>query len=328
MGIRLSNRRKSHFSSLPEGKAPLPKGIGFARILYYAFLAAIIAYVLYYAATRLYFIRASALIAPEQIVVKAPRRSQLTRIEVERGQMVRPGQPLFAARHIADGVEDALAVERLRASRDREQKQATLAALLAELKQQQAIQAQLKADRMLELNRERIGEAVRIDLGVAELKGRIAGLNAEIAAYERFHASLATTSARHEATLDYTVTSPVSGPVISVARNASEYVREGDTVVIIEDPQRSRIQAYFDQSAVHHIAPGRLATLHFADGGEASGRVLRIYSAADDESQPLRHDYQPIKAHAVVEIEPLEVDSTRLRQYRNMEVEVRMRRWP
>lgn len=327
MAIRLSNRRKASLSSLPEGQPRVPGAINLSRYAYYLVIALVFGYVLYYTGTRLLFVQGRAIISHEEITVKAPRPSLLKAIDVAAEARVSAGQRLLFAEGVAENIDDALALEALRAGRDQAQKAASLAALGAQLREIRKIQGELRLNRALELNRDRIGEAVRLDVTAAELEARIAGIRAEIAAYEGFRTGLAGEKARLAQSLQYEIAAPVAGQVVTVLRRPSEFVRQGETVLILKADKSYRTLAFFDQAALESLAVGHSVVLKFPDGSKGEGTIKRVHSAADDVSELLRENYRPVQPEVVAEIAPLNLGEEQLERFRNMEVVVEARRW-
>lgn len=327
MAIRLSNRRKASLSSLPEGQPRVPGAINLSRYAYYLVITLVFGYVIYYTGSRLLFVQGKAIISHVEITVKAPRPSLLRTIDVASETRVSAGQRLLFAEGVAESIDDALALEALRASRDQAQKKASLTALSTQLQEIRKIQGQLRMNRVLELNRERISEAVRIDVTAAELEARIAGIRAEIAAYDGFRTGLAGEKARLVQSLQYEIAAPVSGQVVTVLRRPSEFVRQGEAVLVLKADKSYRTLAFFDQAALGSLAVGHSVALKFPDGSKGKGTIKRVHSAADDVSEMLRENYRPVQPEVVAEIEPLNLGEETLERFRNMEVVVEARRW-
>lgn len=297
------------------------------RLAYYLLLAGVASYLLYFAANRVFFIRANGYIAPDRLIMRADRGLVITRLDLARGDSVVKGRLLYEARAVTEGVSDSLTLESLRSERDLAQRKALLPILQAERSRKQALLLEMRRARALELNRERVLEMSRMETDIAELGVRVASLQAELAALRGAGAAVTERGRRRDQSQWLQVTAPLDGRVLAVERRPAEFAREGEAVMILENPSRVGVIAYFDVKEVRHLRVGKSVDIRFPDGTHGGGVIRRLYSAAQDEVSPLRRDYQPIEVVIKAEIETLDVANDKLVRFLQTDVQVQTGRW-
>jgi HlyD family secretion protein len=89
-----------------------------------------------------------------------------------------------------------------------------------------------------------------------------------------------------------TITSPLSGVVISRDRNVGDLLSPGTSLLQLVDPESIILSARLDESVMGIIAPGQMVAVHFASAphDEISGSVLRVVRLVDQETREFTVD--------------------------------------
>ena len=89
-----------------------------------------------------------------------------------------------------------------------------------------------------------------------------------------------------------TITSPLSGVVISRDRNVGDLLSPGTSLLQLVDPKSIILSARLDESVMGIIAPGQTVAVYFASAphDEISGSVLRVVRLVDQETREFAVD--------------------------------------
>ncbi|WP_348645424.1 efflux RND transporter periplasmic adaptor subunit [Mesorhizobium sp. RMAD-H1] len=143
----------------------------------------------------------------------------------------------------------------------------------SQLRSAQARVNSLEAD--LQGLRDLEGQGYATESGVRDLESQLAEARASLQSIR-------------EEILDTTIEAPIPGVVNDVFANAGETLGAGTAVLRIVDNSPLRITLYISQRDIGRVDVGRVATVSFATGDLAKGRVCFVASAADPETRTFR----------------------------------------
>lgn len=329
--MRLRNR-KSYVTTLPEGAPEKKPAMSLVRLLYFAGLAFVLLYLLFYAAQRLVYVEAAGYVAMERHLLQTDRKGTIRGLELRAGEAIQRGQRLFRIeQEVVEDRRGAAVGERLKMRREIGLKQAELAALEREIEGRVARQKHLAQLKLLELDRERYREFALLERELAGDRLKAEGLRQELAALRGYQGGLGGLEGYRRYTESTPFASPFDGFVYRVEKGEHEFAHEGDTVLVLEDAGQVRIHAYFSLEDLPRLRPGKAVELMLPDGHSAPGRIARLDSASAEHADKLSKGYQPLEALVRVEITPLEAAGTPARidwrRYNQLDVKVRFKAW-
>lgn len=97
---------------------------------------------------------------------------------------------------------------------------------------------------------------------------------------------------------------PISGVVAKIARQKFEFVKQGDEVLELADPNSVKLKAFFDRTTLEHVTVGKEAEVVFEDGTRSTGMISAIGSAAKEHPDLLKKGYLPLEIYILVELTP------------------------
>ena len=227
--------------------------------------------------------------------VGASLQGAITRLPVDRNDLVRVGQILaeVSAQDVKAGLDAAIAshraaqnaVEGARAEVIRAE--ATLRNARATLLRQQELQASgALAQSALD------AAQTAADQAAADLARALSALRQS----EAQQAAAQATVAANRALLDKSVVrAPIDGVVIARHMNLGDLAAPGNPIVEIVDPASIVITARFDESAIAAVQAGQAASIRFLSqsGPQIAGRVHRIGREVDGETREFTVDVAP-----------------------------------
>ncbi|MEW5769024.1 MAG: HlyD family efflux transporter periplasmic adaptor subunit [Pseudomonadota bacterium] len=326
--MRLRNR-KSHLTTLPEGKPPRKPAMSLVRLLYFGALLAFLAYLLAYAWERMLYVEARGHVAMQRHLLQTDREGILRGLTLRVGEAVRRGQPLFRIeQEVVEDRRDQAVWEDLKVRREIGLKRAALAALRTEIADRQARLDQLAQLRLLELDRLRQREYAALAQELAADRIKAAGLAEEIAALQGYLGGVRGQGVYRRQIAAMTYASPFDGFVYRLEKGEHEFAHKGDTVIVLEDAREVRVVAYFALEDLPSLKPGRRLEILLPDGQTHMGEIERIDSATLDHEERLARGYEPLEALVRVQIRPdarpADID---WRSYNQLDVKVRFHSW-
>lgn len=136
-----------------------------------------------------------------------------------------------------------------------------------------------EAEANLRRLRRELGAARQLERRGVATPQRVRQLEAETAAAE---AALARV---REEIDDTTIGAPFAGIVNNVAVEPGEYVAVGGEVATVIDNDPLHVAAEVSQQAIGRVKPGAVATVRFATGRAARGRICFVSAAANPETR-------------------------------------------
>lgn len=326
--MRLRNR-KSYVTTLPEGVPEKKPAMSLVRLLYFAGLAFVLLYLLFYAAQRLFYVEAAGYVAMERHLLQTDRKGTIRGLALKAGDAIRRGQPLFRIeQEVVDDRRDAAAWERLKMRREIGLKQAELAALERGIEDMAQRQQHLAGLKLLELDRDRHREFALLGRELEGERLKALGLRQELAALRGYQGGLGGLEGYRRSVEATPFHSPFDGFVYRVEKGEHEFAREGDTVLVLEDAGQVRIHAYFSLEDLSRLRVGKPVGLVLPDGTSLAGRIARLESASVEHPDKLSKGYQPLEALVRVEIAPAEAPARiDWRRYNQLDVQVRFKAW-
>ncbi len=103
----------------------------------------------------------------------------------------------------------------------------------------------------------------------------------------------------------YELRAPIHGVVAEVFRSEGEVLRQAEALARLVDPSSAYVEAWFPPSARARIAPGRGATVVFADGSTAPARVEAVDPALTPLPPEYQKRYEPVRRALRVRLRPL-----------------------
>lgn len=282
----------------------------------------------------------------EFVHLASPFAGRLERLNVERGQQVAAGAPLFALETDEESTARAQAVAQLDAA------QAELAdlqtgrrppeidAVRAQLAQAEAAaqrsaaalardeaqlrigaipQAQLEQSRATaQADAARVRE-LRSDLAVARLPGREARRGAQQAQVEAARAALAQADWRLSRKA---IAAPAGSLVYDTLYRQGEWVPAGSAVVRLLPPGNVKVRFFVPEAAVGTLRPGQAVRLHCDGCGAAIAATIRYVSSQAEYTPPVIYSNETRrKLVFLAEARPAPADAPRLHPGQPVEVE-------
>lgn len=127
-----------------------------------------------------------------------------------------------------------------------------------------------------------------------------------------------------------TIRAPLDGRVALFYTEVGRFCPKGASLLALaRKPGQMRINGYFPLDAQPQVQPGAQIRIDFPDGYRTTGIVARAYATALPEPVKVTHKYVPVEVALKVEIHPLtEADAKRWAAYDQMDVRLKVRRWP
>jgi multidrug resistance efflux pump len=127
-----------------------------------------------------------------------------------------------------------------------------------------------------------------------------------------------------------TIRAPLDGRVALFYTEAGRFCRKGASLLALaRAPGQMRINGYFPLEAQPRVKPGAQVRIAFPDGYRSTGIVARAYATALPEAVKVTHKYVPVEVALKVEIHPTtDADAQQWAAYDQMDVRLKVRRWP
>lgn len=127
-----------------------------------------------------------------------------------------------------------------------------------------------------------------------------------------------------------TIRAPLDGRVALFYTEEGRFCRKGaGLLALARTPGQMRINGYFPLEAQPQVKPGAKIRIAFPDGYRTTGIVARAYATALPEPVKVTHKYVPVEVALKVEIHPTtDADAKRWAAYDQMDVRLKVRRWP
>jgi multidrug resistance efflux pump len=127
-----------------------------------------------------------------------------------------------------------------------------------------------------------------------------------------------------------TIRAPLDGRVALFYTEEGRFCRKGASLLALaREAGQMRINGYFPLDAQPQVEPGARIRIKFPDDYRTTGIVARAYATALPEPIKVTHKYVPVEVALKVEIHPTtEADARRWVAYDQMDVRLKVRRWP
>ena len=324
--MKLRNR-KSYITTLPEGTAPTNVKSKITQLVYFSILGLIVAYLVYIAAGRLFYLNARGQVEIEKTLISSTRGGHISSLKIKEGQQLQKGDLIV----IIDALKQCIPEENRQLQKLRldiglnEQRIVLLKAKQAELAR---LQRGGELRRALELERESVAygrqfwreqnklasdlalTGKELELQRARLKGMEKNMRNQIVPAE----------CRAEV-----IRAPFAARVQVVRRRVQEFAKRGEAIVILtRNHAPVRIEAYFTEDELKYINMGKQIDVTFPDGVESTGVVKAIYSSAYSVPEREWKGYRPLTTGVRVHLFPINKnEEIHWKQYDRMEVRVR-----
>jgi len=324
--MKLRNR-KSYITNLPEGTAPANVKPKITQLIYFSFLGLIVAYLVYIAIGRLFYLNARGQVEIEKTLISSTRGGHISSLRVREGQQLKKGDLIVridAIKQCTPKINRPLQKLRLDIALN-EQRIALLEVKQVELNKLQR-GGQLR--RALELERESVSYGKQFWREQNKLTSDLALTGKELELQrdqlkdmeKNMRNQLVPAECQAEV-----IRAPFAAQVQVVRRRVQEFAKRGDAIVILTRNQAPvRIEAYFTEDELKYINLGKQIDVTFPDGVESTGVVKAIYSSAYSVPEREWKGYRPLTTGVRVHLFPInENEKLHWKQYDRMEVRVR-----
>jgi multidrug resistance efflux pump len=319
--------KKSHFQTLPEGKAPrriLPVVL---KTLYYLLLLGIIGGIGYVVGLRYLYFSGRGQVEIEKVSISSHHGGRIETIARQAGDSISPGETLAVIDTGIECPEKEPDLRLVRLAYDIRLKQAERD---IHLKRLESLDKEQNVDilpRALEIGDafkrrqyRAIGDEIdRLKQKANLLEAEIATKREELAALER--ASTVETDVFCGAE---TIRSAISGSVYHVIHRPGEYVKKGAPLfVVIPHNADVLVEAFFDRKHLSYISAGQQMTIEFPDRSTSTGEIVDYMSSASYFAERYQKDYLPVEAQLRVNLKPVDGNAKRRwKRYDRMDVKV------
>jgi hypothetical protein len=121
------------------------------------------------------------------------------------------------------------------------------------------------------------------------------------------------------------IDSHFEGRVDKLCKKVYEYAYRGENLLIVEDPKKIIIKAFFESQFYNYLYEGKQVLIEFPDGKAAYGIIKKIYSSALQNTSMMKLAKGSIKIMTDIEPES-DTDINTWRQYIGMELSIRINR--
>ena len=322
--------RTSYMTTLPEGVAPKSALSRMAKWLYIVFILTLVGYLVYLGGTRVLTINARGIVEIDHISISSSRGGMITDIPVIAGQPVVAGdslvtlEPSRRCRDMFDVRGDKLQFQ-IQMSKTK------LDGLLAELQAAKSSMVDEGIRRALEVERDYMRKNKKLRANSSALLLKIGKRKQEIKVQQRQlvkHKNQLADRELDEVCKSETVTSPISGTVLSLRKHRHEIVARGDTLLrLMPDNAIVYVDAFLDSEDMKHVGKEMVLDVEFPDGKTTQGVVESIKSAAQEGLTHNWSGYSPSPGNIIVRLTPRDSESKSLwMRYLRMEVKVKGRK--
>lgn len=330
-------KKQSYLNSIPEGSPRKRRMVFLAKILYFLIIGAVIGYIITYFIIHHYlFVFTTGQIEAEKFYVQAKQDCEIIKYYVQKGQKVKIDQPLveLESQKSNDAKKRYLYSEKIGNDLKLSQIEAKIDVLEEHLNEKlkemqkallfKSIRKEKENDHTILSSKSRQYPEIKKDIQETKLKIRL--LEAEKFQLTKHHRKLNNEDTIAE-NFKYTetITSHFKGRVDKLCKKVHEYAYRGENVLIIEDPKRIIIKAFFESQYYNYLFEGKQVLIEFPDGKSAYGVIKKIYSTALQNTTLIRATKGSIKI--MTDIEPdsdVEIDAWK--NYIGMELTIRINR--
>lgn len=292
-------KRQSYLNSIPEGSPRKRKIVFLSKILYFVIIGSAVAYIITYFVLNYYlFIFTTGQIEAEKFYVQAKRDCEVTKYFVKKGQKIAVDQPLVEIRtqQSNDAKKRYLYSSKISNNLELSQIESKIKVLkghLADKRQELEMALLFKSIRKVKENDYSVLSSKNKQY--PDIKKEISdiGLKIELLNAERLqllqHKRVLEDEDSIEANFKYdeVIKSRFDGRVDRIVKHAFEYAYRGENLLIIEDPQKIIIKAYFEPEHYNYLYEGKQVLIEFPDGKSSYGIIKKVYSTAFQHSQRL-----------------------------------------
>ncbi len=328
MRLRHPRRKPTQSQELPPPRRSW--GMRLTQWIYLSVLLLLGLYVLVYLGYRLLCFSERGWVSVRHVVIASARGGRILAEPHGVGACVRKGALLVRVGSPSE-CRPVVSGNRDRNLRELERRQALDAYKLRMLIEQRKLARAALDDarqwRAMELFSGRQGQ-------MRTLRDRIAGLDRDIALLRQALRlrrteidqlnKLAAVPA-HAGCEDELIRAPADGVIVAVERKADEVVERATPILdFVPDHAPVEIRAVFRYDEYASLTLGRQVTIHFPDGSESQGRIVRIEAtSAPFAMDRVRKNYELERTRVLAIIRPLsDRDAMLWRAFREMEVEV------
>jgi len=324
--VKLRNR-KSYITNLPEGTAPANVKPKITQLVYFSILGLIVAYLVYIAIGRVFYLNARGQVEIEKTLISSARGGHISSLRVIEGQQLKKGDLIVridAIKQCTPEINRPLQKLRLDIALN-EQRIELLKAKQAELDK---LQRGGELRRALELERESVSYGKQFWREQNKLASDMALTGKELELQRVQLKDMEKNMRRQIVPAECqaeVIRAPFSARVQVVRRRVQEFAKRGEAIVILTRNQGPvRIEAYFTEDELKYISLGKQIDVTFPDGVESTGVVKAIYSSAYSVPEREWKGYRPLTTGVRVHLFPInENEKLHWKQYDRMEVRVR-----
>ncbi|MCF7791957.1 MAG: hypothetical protein K9M56_08170 [Victivallales bacterium] len=309
-------KNHSYLNVVPDGSPKPRKGPKVFRFCYFTLLVLIFIYVFYYFINHaVLFVYGKGQVEFEKYFVQTKRSCEILKYMVNERDTVTKGTPLVKTAHIPDEktlLNKIITEQRLKVLNSELEKK------LTELKEA-ALFKSLRKDKGNDytiLSRERES--------YAEAKDELDNLRMKIRMLKADHPLIFQVSKTPDKEKpSRVIRSKFNGFVFRNTRKRHEFVKEGERLLILENPKKIIIYASFNSEYQKYLGEGDLAVIEFPNGEESKSRVHRFYTYSYFYGKKTMGDMQ----YLIAEIYPESNKNIKLwKKYKGTEVTVRLPR--
>ena len=324
--MKLRNR-KSYITNLPEGTAPVSVKPKITQLIYFSILGLIVAYLVYIAVGRLFYLNARGQVEIEKTLISSTRGGHISTLKVREGQQLQKGDLIVRIDALKQCIpEENRQLQKLRLDIGLNEQRIVL------LKVKQAELAKLQRGgelrRALELERESVAYGRQFWREQNKLASDLALTGKELelqrAQLKRLEKNMRNQIVPSECRAEV-IRAPFAARVQVVRRRVEEFAKRGEAIVILtRNHAPVRIEAYFTEDELKYINMGKQIDVTFPDGVESTGVVKAIYSSAYSVPEREWKGYRPLTTGVRVHLFPINKnEEIHWKQYDRMEVRVR-----
>ncbi len=239
--------------------------------------------------------------------VQVLREGRVKSIEVEEGEEVLAGAPLFTLRYPEEAQryrENSWIVrERWQVDRDLSERKAEHVGYSDQLARLRTRIGENDEDILLELKKPELVENLQVE--IVRMEDKIKAVEAEIDALDKQKSQLAKLPERipfPSKLVEEVFKAPMAGTVTRIYKNVTEVVVPSETVMKIHLQEQIEIRGFFDQEDAKYLNVGDELAVILPGGQQTMGAIERFYFATFPLPQEFQPRFEPTRRSIVVDI--------------------------